>query len=105
MKKETKINADMFNTDEFFEKIGVDPTNLSYKQKIRILKDYCFDKDVDLDILDMIPFDKSVIEQQQMISLQIYDAKICINKIKYFHKYERKEKAKQLIKQILPQSK
>lgn len=92
----------ILGTEEFFAKQGIEITNLTYGQQIRKLKNFCFDRKIDLDLLEMKPFDSTDIEQQQIIQLEIYNACVCINRIRKLRKYERKEKVKSFVKRIVP---
>lgn len=92
----------ILGTEEFLAKQGIKITNLTYGQQIRKLKNFCFDRKIDLDLLEMKPFDSTDIEQQQIIQLEIYNACVCINRIRKLRKYERKEKVKSFVKRIVP---
>lgn len=87
---------------EFIENHGFNLADLTYKQQLKLLKDFRFEREVDLDFLDIENDNSNILERENAIRLEIYNASICILRIKKLHKYEQKQKIKRLIKSIIP---
>lgn len=95
--------------EEFFDNYNIDVRNMTYKEKLKLLREFIYNKKVDIDIMEMkIGTDSTkeeitqFIDTKQVIDVEIYRAMAYMSNVRFQKKNDKKEKVKKVIKQLIP---
>lgn len=95
--------------EEFFDHYDIDVRNMSYKEKLKLLREFIYNKKVDVDIMELkIDSDSTkeeiteFIDNKQVIDVEIYRAMAYMSSVKLQRKNDKKDMVKKIIKQLVP---
>lgn len=88
--------------NQLLSKYGIDSTNMTYKQQIKVLRDLRVEKSVDLDILELKHSGDAFFKEYQKLQIEIYNVSSCIMQVKEIYNYRKKEQTKKLMKKMMP---